>query len=251
MAGSLPADIPPPGLLAASLSCRPCSLRRRTPSPADGFAFRAYAEVGGLLDIPDVGYYSEAGPSYVNESRLQSEAAEVRSLLPAIRPLGYNAFVLYTPSVEDFVTYTQLFPSDQPPAFLPGDRHLARVPVFADAINATLGAFKQVGMKTYLVSFEPSFPAGLDQRINLSRYDSPDMERFFRTKFCELKQRIPVLDGVTIYAADDWSQRADSRFNRSHPVFSGKYTSNHSLDQSSAGMAWINQAPGCCLKDCL
>jgi hypothetical protein len=62
--------------------------------PAPGFGFRAYAEVGNLLDIPDVGYYSDAGPSYVNETRLQSEAAEVRSLLPAITPGGFNAFVL-------------------------------------------------------------------------------------------------------------------------------------------------------------
>jgi hypothetical protein len=107
-------------------------------------------------------------------------------------------------------------------------------------------------MKTYLVSFEPSFPAGLDQRINISRFNSPDMEHFLRTKFCELRERIPALDGVTIYAADDWvsgsgcdttseltrlqstcasltqplrsdlqSQRADARFNRSHPVFRG------------------------------
>jgi hypothetical protein len=27
-----------------------------------------------------------------------------------------------------------------------------------------------------------------------------------------------------------------------------KYTSNHSLDQSSAGMAWVNQAPGNCFE---
>jgi hypothetical protein len=150
------------------------------------------------------------------------------------------------------VTYEALFPSGHAPAFPAGSRHLARVPVFADAINATLSAFKEAGMKTYLVSFEPSFPAGLDQRINISRFNSPDMEHFLRTKFCELRERIPALDGVTIYAADDWvsgsgcdttseltrlqstcasltqplrsdlqSQRADARFNRSHPVFRG------------------------------
>lgn len=102
------------------------------------------------------------------------------------------------------MTYEALFPSGHAPAFPAGSRHLARVPVFADAINATLSAFKEAGMKTYLVSFEPSFPAGLDQRINISRFNSPDMEHFLRTKFCELRERIPALDGVTIYAADDW-----------------------------------------------
>ena len=162
------------------------------------FPFRAYAEVGSLLDIPDVGYFSEAGPSFVNETRLQSEAAEVRSLLPMASSLGFNAFVLYTPSVEDFIDYSALELPGQPPVFAPGDRHLARTPVFAAAINETLGAFKSAGMQTFLVSFEPSFPPGLDTRLNLSHYTSPDMERFFTAKFCELKRRVPVLDGMTI-----------------------------------------------------
>ena len=105
--------------------------------------------------------------------------------------------------------------------FTVGDRHLARVPVFTDAIQQTLKPFNQSGMKTYLVSFEPSFPAGLERRINLSSYDSPDMAHFLRTKFCELKKRLPMLNGVTVYAADDWPQRADSRFQRTPPVFSG------------------------------
>jgi hypothetical protein len=218
------------------------------------FPFRAYAEVGSLLDIPDVGYYV-AEPPFVNLTRLAAEVAEVQSLERVVSRLGFNAFMLYVPSIEDFVDYTDLFPlstvgvkplrrrqlargklqgeseshgvvHEQPrvstrPVYPPGDPHLARTPHFASAINDTLGTFRDAGLQTVLVTFEPTHPPGLEQRLNLSSWASPDLPRFFETKYCELKRRVPTLTGVSIYVADNWSERADSRFQRSPPIFNG------------------------------
>jgi hypothetical protein len=184
---------------------------------------KLYAETGGLLDIPDVGYYSVDEPSRVNVTRLAEEVAELKTLVPTLTSpeLNFNGFILFTPSIEDFVDYDQLNLAGGGAVFPEGDPHLLRTPVFAAAINETLGEFSKAGLRTHLVAFEPSYPPHLNTKLNLSSYASPDMVPFLTAKYCELKRRIPVLDGMVIYVADDWDQRADSRFPRDDPVYSG------------------------------
>ena len=88
-------------------------------SPA--FPLRIFSEQGGLLDIPDIGYYSDETP-YVNETILRQELDELKRLLPHLVEMGYNAFAVLNPNVEEYVDYGHL----DKPVYAPDDPH--RIP---------------------------------------------------------------------------------------------------------------------------
>lgn len=129
-----------------------------------------------------------------------------------------TAFVLFQPALDDYINYetvdSGLFPR--------GSVHANRSAVFAAVVDGVLAEMQAAGLETYVATFEPTYPRALAEQLNLTGL-TPDLERFFAAKFTELfQQRLPHLDGLMVYAADNWGDRGmDYKFPRAQPVWHG------------------------------
>eukprot|EP00054_Salpingoeca_dolichothecata_P037644 m.11565 g.11565 ORF g.11565 m.11565 type:complete len:608 (-) comp7751_c0_seq1:118-1941(-) len=182
------------------------------------FKFRAWCETGQLLDFPDVGFYSPHPPHYLNDTRLDDEINKLTSLIDGINKLDMNAFVLFQPSIEDYITYHDLDPSLYPPQ----SEHAIRASALVAAVNKALGQFKEANLETYLAVFEPTYPIDLvtSTHLNLTVL-GPDLEHFLQVKYSELFAGLTNLDGVMVYTADNWGDRGNKNyyFPRENPVW--------------------------------
>ncbi len=155
------------------------------------FPMRMFSEEGQLLDIPDFGYYSDE-PPYVDEKRLQVEVDELKRLVDHIVRLGYNTFTILHLSFEEYVDYRYL----DKPVYEPGDRHLARSPVFCKCLKELCDYAHARHVDVYLQLYETQFPPRLDKLYRVS-LKSQNMERIIQAKIRELFERVP-LDGLVI-----------------------------------------------------
>lgn len=121
---------------------------------SQSFPFRCWCETGALLDLPDVAYYSTVAPDYLNNTRLNQEVASLRMLPPILQQMNMTAFMvsnwfgtsslscrqLFTPAIDDYVTYQGISPSLYPP----GSVHYNRSVALSARVDNLLKSFKVV-----------------------------------------------------------------------------------------------------------
>jgi hypothetical protein len=179
---------------------------------------RAISEEGQLFDIPDVSYYSaSSADSFVNTAQLASDCAELThaNAIGIVHASG-NAVVVLHHDVEDYVTYAKLpLPAGGDPIWAPASVHSIRAPAMAAAINTCfLNLQSKLGVRVYLQPYEFAFPEQLCN-ASLSRnctLGSPYLQSVLNTRYAELYERIPALDGVVSTVTDSWRPRAGYSF---------------------------------------
>lgn len=158
-------------------------------SPA--FPMRMYSELGQLLNIPDLNYYSDEAP-YVNEERLKREIAEAKQLVDHVASLGFNTITFLHVNAEDYIDYRHLdkeiYPADS--------RHRQRSPVFCRYLKELCDYAHERHLEIYLQLYEFQYPQELNKKYNLD-LRGPDMEKIISAKCRELFERVP-LDGLVI-----------------------------------------------------
>lgn len=162
---------------------------------APAFGFRLFSEVGELLDIPDIGYYSDS-PPYVNEQMLRREVDEAKRLLPHIVSLGYNAFSVLNLGVEEYIDYRYL----DKQVYADDDRHRVRSPIFCKYMTELCDYAHSLGLDIYLHVYEIQYPPKLDELYGVD-LNSPNIERIVNARYKELFERVP-LDGMKITATE-------------------------------------------------
>jgi alpha-glucuronidase len=158
---------------------------------APAFPMRMYSEEGQLLDIPDVGYYSDE-PPYVDEKRLQREVNELKQLVDHVAKLGFNTLTVLHLSFEEYIDYKYL----DKEVYAPDDRHRLRSPVFCKYLRELCDYAHARHIDVYLQLYEIQYPSRLDELYGVDM-DSPNMERIIAAKTRELFERVP-LDGLVI-----------------------------------------------------
>lgn len=162
---------------------------------APAFPLRIFSELGQLLDIPDIGYYTEQ-PPYVNERLLREEVDEAKQLIRHIVSLGYNSFAVLNLGVEEYIDYRYL----DKQVYAPNDRHRTRSVVFCRYLTELCEYAHSLGVDVYLQVYEIQFPPQLDKLYGVE-LDSPNIERIITARYKELFERIP-LDGMIITATE-------------------------------------------------
>ena len=162
---------------------------------APAFPLRFYSEEGQLLDIPDMGYYSEQ-PPYVNEPRLREEVDEAKHLVDHALRQGFNTLVVLHLNFEEYIDYRYL----DNPVYEPDDRHLVRSPVFCKYMTELCDYAHARHIDVYLQLYELQYPPRLDDLYGV-QLDSPNIEKIIRAKTRELFERVP-LDGLYITATE-------------------------------------------------
>ncbi|MCD4726721.1 MAG: hypothetical protein K8R46_03605, partial [Pirellulales bacterium] len=162
---------------------------------APAFPMRMFSEEGQLLDIPDIGYYSDE-PPYVDEKRLQREVDELKRLVDHVAKLGFNTLTVLHLSFEEYIDYKYL----DKEVYAPDDRHRLRSPVFCKCLKELCDYAHARHIDVYLQLYEIQYPPRLDELYGID-LDSPDMERIIRAKTRELFERVP-LDGLVVTATE-------------------------------------------------
>ena len=162
---------------------------------APAFGLRLFSEVGELLDIPDIGYYSDS-PPYVNEMILRQEVDEEKEMIRHIVGLGYNAFSILNLGVEEYIDYRYL----DKQIYADDDRHRVRSPIFCKFLTELCDYAHSLGLDMYLQVYEIQFPPKLDELYGVD-LDSPNIERIVNARYKELFERVP-LDGMIITATE-------------------------------------------------
>ena len=162
-------------------------------SPA--FPLRIFSEEGQLLDIPDVGYYSDT-PPYVNEAILRKEIEQAKQLLRHVAAHGFNTFAFLHLNVEEYIDYRHL----DKPVYPPGDRHRLRSPVFCKWLKELCDYAHALHLDIYMQVYEIQFPPRLHELYGVT-LDGPHIERIIATRYRELFERVP-LDGMIITATE-------------------------------------------------
>ncbi len=164
-----------------------------TSTPA--FGLRIFSEEGQLLDIPDIGYYSDQ-PPYVNVAALRKDIDQAKRLLTHVAANGFNAFAFLHLNVEEYIDYAHL----DKPIYPPDDLHRVRSPVFCKLLTELCDYAHALHLDIYMQVYEIAFPPRLDE---LYRVDirSPNIERIINARYRELFERVP-LDGMIITATE-------------------------------------------------
>ena len=158
---------------------------------APAFKQRMFSEEGQLLDIPDQNYYADDAP-YVNEKRLRREVDEAKKQIDHVVRLGYNTITFLHLGFDEYIDYKYL----DKPIYKPGDRHLARTPVFCRYMGELCDYAHARHMDIYLQLYEIQYPPELDRLYDVS-LDSPNIDKIISAKCRELFERVP-LDGLVI-----------------------------------------------------
>jgi len=162
---------------------------------APAFPQRIYSELGQLLDIPDIGYYSDK-PPYVNEKIMRQEVNEAKELLRHIVSLGYNTLAILHLGVEEYIDYRYL----DKQVYTPDDRHRTRSTVFCKYFKDLCDYAHSLHVDVYLQVYEIQYPPKLDELYGVD-LDSPKIERIINARYKELFERVP-LDGMIIGATE-------------------------------------------------
>jgi len=165
---------------------------------APAFPLRFYSEEGQLLDIPDMGYYSDK-PPYVNESRLRKEVTELKRLVDDVIRQGFNTLVVLHLSFEEYIDYRYM--DKDKPVYQPDDRHLVRSPVFCKYLSDLCDYAHDRHVDVYLQLYELQYPRQLNKLYGVG-LDSPNIGRIIKAKTRELFERVPQLDGLYITATE-------------------------------------------------
>ncbi len=165
---------------------------------APAFPLRFYSEEGQLLDIPDMGYYSDK-PPYVNEPRLRKEVTELKRLVDDVIRQGFNTLVVLHLSFEEYIDYRYM--DKDKPVYKPDDRHLVRSPVFCKYLSDLCDYAHDRHVDVYLQLYELQYPRQLNKLYGV-QLDSPNIARIIKAKTRELFERVPQLDGLYITATE-------------------------------------------------
>ena len=162
---------------------------------APAFGLRLFSEEGQLLDIPDIGYYSDS-PPYVNEMILRQEVDEEKEMIRHVVGLGYNAFSVLNLGVEEYIDYRYL----DKPVYPADDRHRVRSPIFCKYLTELCDYAHSLGVAIYLQVYEIQYPPKLDELYGVN-LDGPNIERIINARYKELFERVP-LDGMVVTATE-------------------------------------------------
>lgn len=162
---------------------------------APAFPWRFFAEEGQLLDLPDLGYYSDRAP-FADEARLRRETEELKRTVDHAARLGYNALAILHLGFEDYIDYQDL---DQP-VYSAGDRHRTRSPVFCKYLTELCDYAHARHLGLWLQVYELQYPPQLQELYGID-LNSPNMEKIVRAKTRELFRRVP-LDGLYVTATE-------------------------------------------------
>lgn len=155
------------------------------------FPIRMFAEQGQMLDLPDVGYYSDH-PPYVNQARVRQDVDALKRDLRQVLKLGFNAFSFLNLNVEEYVDYKFLSQRIYPA----GDRHLQRSQVFSRLLTELCEYAHKLHLEIYVQPYEMSYPPRLDALYGVN-IQSPNIEQIISARYRELFERVP-LDGVVV-----------------------------------------------------
>lgn len=158
---------------------------------APAFRQRMFSEQGQLLDLPDRNYYSDQ-PPYVNEKRLREEINEAKRQVDHVAKLGYNTITFLHLGFDEYIDYKYL----DGPIYQPGDRHLARTPVFCRYLSELCDYAHARHLDVFLQLYEIQYPLEVDRLYNVS-LNSPNIQKIISAKCRELFERVP-LDGLMI-----------------------------------------------------
>jgi len=164
-----------------------------TATPA--FALRVFSEQGQLLNFPDHGYYSPDAP-FVDEQTVRRETDEAKELIRHVVGLGYNAFTLLNPSIEEYIDYRHLDKKVYPRHA----RHRARSRVFCRHLAELCDYAHSLHVEVYLQVYEMQYPRRLHELYGVD-LDSPNIERIMHARYRELFERVP-LDGLIVTATE-------------------------------------------------
>lgn len=163
-------------------------------SPA--FAERMFSFEGGLLNLPDEGFYWRQAP-FVNPEVLRRETDGARQAMRMAVRHGFNSITFLNLNLEDYVNYDRLGNGFE--VYAADSLHRQRSAVFCRALRELAGYARQWRLRLYIQIYDLSFPDHLDGSRLAD--DSEHTWRIVDAKLSEMLERTGV-DGIVVTATE-------------------------------------------------